>query len=66
MSLAMKCIYFGLGLLFGTFAFAGGVAAQVVWDRDPKPTEYWVSCPTEDSCTANYEDGRWHIEQVTP
>lgn len=23
-------------------------------------------CPTEDSCTATYYDGRWHIEKVTP
>lgn len=23
-----------------------------------------VSCPEEDSCTADYHDGAWHIEQV--
>lgn len=23
------------------------------------------SCPTEDSCTADYRDGRWHIERTT-
>ena len=24
------------------------------------------SCPTEDSCTADYRDGGWHVEEVTP
>lgn len=24
------------------------------------------SCPTDDSCTADYRDGEWHIEEVTP
>lgn len=25
-----------------------------------------VPCPTEDSCTANYHDGAWHIERSEP
>lgn len=24
------------------------------------------NCPYEDSCTANYENGEWHIEPTTP
>lgn len=24
------------------------------------------SCPTEDSCSVDYRDGEWHIEEVTP
>ena len=23
-------------------------------------------CPTEDSCSIDYRDGSWHIEEVTP
>jgi hypothetical protein len=23
-------------------------------------------CPTEDSCTVDYRDGRWHITEDTP
>lgn len=23
-------------------------------------------CPTEDSCTVDYRDGAWHIEEVRP
>jgi hypothetical protein len=23
-------------------------------------------CPTEDSCTVDYRDGRWHITKDTP
>lgn len=23
-------------------------------------------CPTEDSCTVDYRDGTWYIEEVTP
>lgn len=23
-------------------------------------------CPTEDSCSIDYRDGGWHIEEVTP
>jgi hypothetical protein len=23
-------------------------------------------CPREDSCTADYRDGEWHIEEVRP
>jgi hypothetical protein len=25
-----------------------------------------LDCPTEDSCTVDYRDGAWHIEEVTP
>lgn len=25
-----------------------------------------VPCPTEDSCTADYRDGAWHIERTEP
>ena len=25
-----------------------------------------VPCPTEDSCVVDYQDGAYHIEQVTP
>lgn len=24
------------------------------------------NCPTEDSCTIDYRDGQWHIEEDTP
>ena len=24
------------------------------------------SCPTEDSCTVDYRDGAWHIEEIVP
>lgn len=23
-------------------------------------------CPTEDSCSIDYRDGSWHIDEVTP
>lgn len=25
-----------------------------------------ADCPTEDSCTIDYRDGSWHVEEVTP
>jgi hypothetical protein len=25
-----------------------------------------ADCPTEDSCTVDYRDGEWHIEEVRP
>jgi hypothetical protein len=23
-------------------------------------------CPTEDACTVDYRDGRWHVTETTP
>lgn len=36
----------------------------VVWAGTAKADT--AHCPTEDSCVADYHDGGWHIEEVTP
>lgn len=37
------------------------IAVLVAVVPEPAPR-----CPTEDSCTASYEDGHWTITEVTP
>lgn len=40
---------------------AGLLGASSAVSADAEPY-----CPTEDSCTADYRDGGWVIEEVTP
>jgi hypothetical protein len=35
----------------------------LIFMPDPTTTPH---CPTEDSCTIDYRNGSWHIEEVTP
>lgn len=46
----IACILASLGL-----GISSVIAVQAITAPD---------CPTEDSCTANYYDGAWHIEEV--
>lgn len=29
-------------------------------------TQDMPNCPTEDSCSIDYHDGAWHIEEIVP
>lgn len=40
---------------------AASVGGTLLATYEDKP---W--CPTEDSCHADYRQGEWHIEEVTP
>lgn len=45
-------------ILFGFFA---GIILTISIVEAKRP-----DCPTEDSCTVDYRDGEWYIEEVTP
>jgi hypothetical protein len=47
-------------------AFIGAVAAIIGALGSILAYEEMLRCPTEDSCSPQYEDGRWTIVEVTP
>lgn len=52
-------------LLWALVVFALVVTAVgVIWAGTADAGVAW--CPTEDSCVADYHDGAWHINEVTP
>lgn len=46
------------GLILGIMI---GWALTYEFDHPDRPY-----CPTEDSCSIDYHNGSWHIEEVTP
>jgi hypothetical protein len=50
-------------LAFGALA---GYTATVVTQTASGTHVTPVSCPTEDSCDADYHDGAWHIYRTVP
>lgn len=53
----------------GVWVFLVGVGVGIIlgwsltYEHDHPDRPY---CPTEDSCSIDYRDGSWHIEEVTP
>lgn len=48
-----------LATFLAGFMLSGGLLAT--WRAYDQP-----DCPTEDSCTVQYEHGKWHISEATP
>lgn len=59
-----------VALFAATAAAAFTLGATVTGaPAEPQPTQVSNSvpdCPTEDSCTPDYRDGKWHIDPVVP
>lgn len=59
--------------MFAATAAAAFVLGLTVADAGPAEVQNTTTvsdaepyCPTEDSCTADYRDGKWHIEEAQP
>lgn len=58
---AIVSVTLGIGALGGYVAAVSGPT-----DGPTSVTVTTVSCPTEDSCDADYHDGAWHVYKINP
>lgn len=66
MSKRMKIVASAAGLAVWVGVSVGALLVMSGQGQELEAPVTVTGCPSEDSCTADYRDGVWHITAVTP